>query len=97
MTNIVPTDNCFEFIHDENSRLMISTAIYAVTQLELWDFIREFNEESFMFSNHENVVKIYDKIEQLGYNGHSGCSFGVTMREIQYIAKNGLDEFKKKW
>jgi hypothetical protein len=97
MSNIVPTENCLDFIRDENTRLMISTALCAVTQLELWDFIRNFKEESFMFSNHKNVYEIYNKIEELGYGGHSGSSFGLTMRQIQYIAKNGLDNFKEKW
>ena len=97
MTNIVPTDNCLDFICDKDSRLMVSTALCAITQLELWDFMRNCTEESFMFSNNKNVDRIYKKIEELGYGGHSGCSFGLTMRQMEYIAKNGLDNFKENW
>jgi hypothetical protein len=34
-------------------------------------------------------------MEQLGYYGHSGSSFGLTMRTMQYIARNGEEKFKK--
>jgi hypothetical protein len=26
--------------------------------------------------------------------GHSGGSFAITMRHLEYIAKNGMDKFK---
>jgi hypothetical protein len=32
---------------------------------------------------------------ELGYDGHSGCSFGYTMRIMQYIAKYGEEKYKK--
>jgi len=82
----------FEFIPD-NDRIIYVTAFGAITQLELWDYMKNFYEESFMFSSSSEVVRIYKKIEQLGYSGHSGASFGCIMREMQYIAKNGLDDF----
>jgi hypothetical protein len=31
---------------------------------------------------------------ELGYNGHSGSSFGYTMRAMQYIAQNGEEKYK---
>jgi len=76
---------------------MISTALSAITELDLWNYMRNFGEESFMFSNNVNIRRIYEKIENLGYIGHSGCSFGLTMRSMQFIAKHGFDEFKKDW
>ena len=33
----------------------------------------------------------------LGYDGHSGSSFGITMRNMQFIALHGLEEHKKIW
>jgi hypothetical protein len=93
--------NTFNFIQNENTRIMLSTAFNAVTQLELWGFIREFSNSeaniSFAFSNDIRVSQIYNKIEELGYDGHSPASFGYTMREIEYIAKYGLDEYMREY
>jgi hypothetical protein len=32
-------------------------------------------------------------MEELGYTGHSGTSFGWTMRSMEFLAKHGKDEF----
>jgi hypothetical protein len=53
--------------------------------------------ESYMFSDDKEVHRISDKISQLGYDGHSGSSFGCTMRAMQYIAKNGYDKFREEY
>jgi hypothetical protein len=51
--------------------------------------------DSFMCSGDKRVRDIYNKIEELGYHGHSGSSFGLTMRNMQYIARNGAEDFKQ--
>jgi len=94
---IQPTDNTFDFIPNNDERIMISTAVTAITQLELWDFIKDFKEKSFMLSEDKRVNKIYNKIEELGYSGHSGGSFGITMRHMEYIAKNGFEKYKNSY
>lgn len=86
--------NTFDFI-PEGQRTMYSTAFDAITQLELWSFMREFPGESFMFSSAPEVSRISERISQLGYEGHSGASFGFTMRAMEYIAKNGLDMYQE--
>jgi hypothetical protein len=86
--------NTFDFIPQEQ-RTMYSTAFDAITQLELWPFMRNFSGESFMFSSAPEVSQISDRISQLGYDGHSGASFGFTMRAMEYIAKNGLDMYQE--
>jgi hypothetical protein len=48
-----------------------------------------------MFSNDPRVNIIYNKIEELGYTGHSGASFGFTMRTMQYIATHGERKFRE--
>lgn len=84
----------FNFVKESDCS-MLQTAFDAVTQLELWDFVTNFNEENgFMFSKSPNVNRIYSKIEELGYNGHSGASFGRTLRTMQYIGKHGMDNFR---
>lgn len=86
--------NTFDFI-PEGQRTMYSTAFDAITQLELWPFMRNFSRESFMFSSSPEVLRIFNRISQLGYDGHSGASFGFTMRAMEYIAKNGLDMYQE--
>jgi hypothetical protein len=34
-------------------------------------------------------------MEELGYDGHSGASFGWTMRTMQYIANHGEKKYKE--
>jgi hypothetical protein len=85
----------FEFIEKED-RTMYKTAHAAISQLELWDFMKK-ETDSYMFSSDTTVSKIYTKIEELGYAGHSGASFVCTMRTMQYIAQNGYDKFKEKY
>ena len=89
--------NTFEFILSDSDRIMCETAFNAITQLELWNFIRDFNGQSFIFSNTAEVDRIYKKIEELGYEGHSGASFGHTLRKMQYIGKYGLESFKESY
>jgi hypothetical protein len=86
--------NTFEFVTNTSDRIMYETALTAITQLELWDFMKNFSGESFMYSNQPEIRQIYEKIEQLGYNGHSGASFGFTLRTMQYIATHSLEEFR---
>ena len=87
--------NTFEFITSTSDRRMYETAFNAITQLELWPYMRNFQGASFMFSDSPEVDRIYEKIENLGYAGHSGASFGFTMRTMEFIAKHGLQRFEQ--
>jgi hypothetical protein len=87
----------FEFIKRDD-RVMYATAHQAINQLELWNFMKEDpGSKGFMFSGAPEVKQIYKKIEELGYDGHSGGSFGCIMRSMQYIAENGYDKFKEEY
>ena len=83
----------FNFIKDSSERLMLTNAYNAINLTETWDFVSS-DIENFMFSDDDRIVKISSMMKQLGYNGHSGMSFGYTMRSMQYIGKHGLDNFK---
>jgi hypothetical protein len=87
------TDAEFNTIPDKNSRFMLKNAHQAITSTEYWDYMRTFNEQSFMFSNNPAVSKIMTKMSELGYDGHSGCSFAWTMRQMEFLAKNGKQAF----
>tara|TARA_B110000908_G_scaffold99680_1_gene117686 strand:+ start:3117 stop:3575 length:459 start_codon:yes stop_codon:yes gene_type:complete len=66
--------------------------------LELWTWLQvEFppEDKGFMFWDHENMNKISDKLEELYGNQHSGYTWGQSMRTIQFIAKNGFDNYKQ--
>jgi hypothetical protein len=84
----------FMYVKDKNSREMLVNAWNAINQLELWNYMRR-ETYSYMFSDDEEICKITLKMEELGYNGHSGFSFGWTMRQMQYIAKNGEETYMK--
>jgi len=64
----------------------------AVRQLGLWDFVREFEDEQrgFMYSNDPRALQIGNH-PLVDRHGHSGASFGICCRNVQFIAKNGLD------
>lgn len=85
----------FEFVTN-GDRIMFVTAHAAISQLEFWDYMKR-DTESYMFSEDNRVTTIYAKIEELGYTGHSGGSFGCTMRAMQSIAQNGYDKFREEY
>jgi hypothetical protein len=81
---------------DDHSRVMLENAYTAISLTEMWDYMKK-NSDSYMFSTDKEIKIISDKIEELGYHGHSGASFGLTMRNMQFIALHGLEEHKKMW
>lgn len=83
-----------DYIHDELSRKMLENAWQAINLTETWDFVAQ-PIESFMWSQNPKIDIISQKMSELGYNGHSGCSFGWTMRQMQFLAEKGENEFKK--
>lgn len=89
----------FSFIRDEHTRRLVTNGHMAVSQLELWQWMKEYTPEEnkgFAWSNHPNINRITEKMESLpDPPGHSGSSFAITMRHLEYIAKNGLDEYKR--
>ena len=85
----------FEYVKNENIRRMLENAWQAITLTDSWDFVKQ-EIESFSGSTDPIIFKITRKMEELGYDGHSGCSFGVIMREMQIIAQNGEKEYIKR-
>jgi len=81
---------------DEDSKMMIKDGINAVTVTEMWDWLKTYEpekSEGFMFSSHPNLNKIGNNM----YGGHSGASYAWTMRQLEYIAKNGFEAFVTLW
>lgn len=97
MTETNITDAEFNTIPDEHSRFMLKNAHQAITLTEHWQFMKTFSEQSFMFSDSSAVSTIMSKMSQLGYDGHSGGSFGWTMRQMEFLAKNGKQAFLRQF
>ena len=52
----------FDFISDTHTRTMISNGYSAVSQLELWEWMRNFStSEYFMRTKHPNAYRIIEK------------------------------------
>jgi hypothetical protein len=79
---------------DEHERVMFVNAWQAITLTETWEFIKNF-QGSFMMSGDENINRISAKMSELGYDGHSGCSFGFTMQTMKYLAIHGEEKFRE--
>jgi hypothetical protein len=78
---------------------MISNGHEAVTQTELWDWMKQFDppvEEGFMWTTHPYIYKIKIVMESLPNNPrHSGASFYTTIKHLKFIAKNGIHKYKE--
>ena len=90
--NFIPGN--FEYVTDNSEREILINAWQAITMTENWNFVKQ-PIESFSWSNDPRINIISNKMVELGYNGHSGSSFGYTMRAMQYIAQNGEEKYKE--
>ena len=84
----------FDYIEGKHNREMLRNAYQAITLTENWGFIRR-DIESFACSSEPEIIEISKKMLELGYDGHSGASFGYTMRAMQSIAIYGEKKFKE--
>jgi hypothetical protein len=89
----MPTPD-FESVYSAFETTMLKDAYEAITVCDLWDWMRTYSPEEgkgFMFTSHPNL----DRIEkEMKFGGHSGASWGWTMRTMEAIAKRGWDTVK---
>jgi hypothetical protein len=80
-------------------REMYETGVQAVSAVEGgWEFLKTYappEDKGFMFSPSEGKRKEIDAEIEKRYPGHSGGSYGQTMRTLEFIAKQGWDTFAK--
>ena len=77
----------------EMEKEMLSDMYRTISNLTLWDWLAKPDvpgKDGFMFSNHPELAKISGAMK---YTGHSGASFGYTLRIIELIAKKGWDTY----
>ena len=91
-TEIEELNGTFKYIKSISDQIMFSTAYKAITMTETWDYIKKMET---IFGPDSD--RIYKKIEELGYDGHSGCSFMCTLSEMQFIANHGEKKFKDRY
>jgi len=80
----------FEFITDDYEREVLRDAFNAITITENWNFMKQ-PCDTYMFSTKPQIFAISGAMKV----GHSGASFGLTMRAMQYIAQHGMEAFEK--
>ena len=90
------------YLNDNHSAYMIKDGMRAIVrvgempniktkEIDVWKYISNYSPPSdrgFMFSGGDDwiITLVQNQMEA----GHSGCSMGWTMRNIEFIAKNGL-------
>ena len=100
----MPYDNCeppvefHKFINDSYEADMLESAFKAISSVkDGWDFMKTYEPpegEGFMFNR--NPPAKLQEIEAAvlkADSGHSGASFGFTMRVMQRIAKYGFERY----
>lgn len=94
------------YLNDNHSADMIRDGMRAIVivgalpeiktkEINVWKYLSEYSPPTnlgFIFSHgSDNIVtQVQNQMEI----GHSGCSMGWTMRNIEFIAKNGLPEHR---
>jgi len=86
----------FDYVESTHTKEMLANAWQAINLTETWDFVR-MPIESFMLSRDDKIWVITAKMKELGYYGHSGFSFGWTMRQMQFIAQHGEKKFREEY
>ncbi len=90
---IIPSPGDFSFIAEQSVRIMFEDAYKAITKADAWGFVRgDPGEGGFMFSKDPMSLIIQNHME---YDGHSGASYGWTMRKMQRLAVIGWEAFVK--
>jgi hypothetical protein len=78
---------------------MIQSGFEAVESVEGgWDFLRSYTppeNQGFMFSSSTGKRQEIDDAISKRYPGHSGASYGCTMRVLESIAKRGWNTYAK--
>jgi hypothetical protein len=81
----MPAEGDFSFIQDEMERTMYQEMYTAITAAGAWDDMKaDPGDGGFMFSGAPVISKVCAHLNDSV--GHSGSSFGITMRKMQRLA-----------
>jgi len=87
----------FEFISSENTRLYYNDAHKSISRCELWDWLRDYPYDPKEFYTFCVKSSEFKRILDYLHYGHSGCSLMGTIKNMNYIAKNGYEKYKTQW
>jgi hypothetical protein len=90
----------FSFLPERlaHEKRMLEDAWSAMESVEgSWDYLARpsvpEDGSGFMFSRDPFISQISSHVDKKGAIGHSGSSYGWTMRQMESIAKNGWDNY----
>jgi hypothetical protein len=81
---------------DADSVIMVKDMCDAVTITVNWKNLKEFTPGDGGFTFGDLPAWFADINKAMEYKGHSGSSYGWTMRQVHYIAKYGWENFVAK-
>ena len=99
----------FDFIAYEKTKLMLSSAYNTISRLGKWKVMYEYTVDKdmgFVFTHYDKIALLMDEIRK-DYEGfytdlsgsllnkHTDFTIGYTMSNMEYLAKNGMEELKK--
>ena len=73
--------------YNQQDYIMISDAMNAIKYAECEDFVKNFHDPFGGFSTCRDP-RINEISKHIGFTGHSGCSFALTLRNCQYLLQN---------
>ena len=83
----------FSYLTDEFTRTTYEDMYAAITKAEAWDWIKAEPQNGFMFDDSEKSKAIGSFLNGNDRVGHSGASYGLTMRAMQQLALIGWECF----
>ncbi len=91
----IPPRGDFSFLNHSEFELMFTDAYQAIEKAGAWETMRsDPGERGYMFTRSAEL----DTIKQyMTYDGHSGWSYGWTMRMMQRLARIGWEAFVKEY
>jgi hypothetical protein len=88
----------FDFVQSEFQRACLKSAHKAISTCELWKWLRLYipqDKKGFMWSTSPELDRINQELWKDPTNDcHSGSSYAMVMRIMEYIAKNGYNKYK---
>ena len=87
-----------EMLYDMAFAPELKAVADAIDRLGLWAWIRDNPppaDAGYLFWRHPQLAAIVREVEG-GERRHSGASFALAMRHMQYIATNGFDAWNKR-
>lgn len=88
------TDN-FDCLESEQDQMFHRSAYNCITQLELWDWLKQ-NNGTFMLNMTPEMKLLEARMMKDEINSyHSGSSYAGIMRQMEFIANHGYEVFRQ--